>query len=31
VRRWSNARLGELIEQLRRPHTELLDQLSASA
>jgi hypothetical protein len=31
VRRWSNARLGELIEQLRHPHTELLDQLSVPA
>jgi len=31
VRRWSNARVGELIEQLRHRSIELLDQLNVPA
>ncbi|MEO9077773.1 MAG: hypothetical protein ABI268_00540 [Rhodanobacter sp.] len=31
VRRWSNAKLNELIEQIRKPSPALLDQMIASA
>lgn len=31
VRRWSNTRLSELIEQMRQPSSELLDQLGVPA
>jgi hypothetical protein len=31
VRRWSSTRLNELIDQLRHPSSELLDQLGALA
>jgi hypothetical protein len=31
VRRWSNARLEELMEQIRKPSPELLDQMAVAA
>jgi len=31
VRRWSNARLEELMEQIRKPSPALLDQMAVAA